>query len=751
LSIKRLIIILVVLMTAAPLGLILYAAVRQRDHESHRALTLAASVANKVFTEQNILVSGAEQLAMTLSHVPAIRNRDAFATNRILADLVSSSPQYTLIFMVDNNGVCWASPLPEQISKNYSERRYFYNALRTGRFSSGEFTIGKVLRSPILSFGYPVRDDAGNITGIVAIVIDLQRYQQLFEKDGLLSDTSVELMDHKGTILYSSIDQKRLGTQDRPELFDRMNSGNEEGAFEALGHQNIKRLFSYRKMKLKGEQRAYMYVRAGLNRDQLLSGIRRDFVINVSVLSGIMFMVIGLAIFISKRSIHDKIIILSNASRKIAQGDLSVRVANSVSGGELGELGLAFDEMADRLANNISERETAELELKKLEVQLSQAHKLESIGRLAGGVAHDFNNMLTPILGYAEILMTRIEPGSRNYEMLSNIRKSADKARILTQQLLSFGRKQVLEIKTIDMNEVINSFHEILRRTIRESIDIRLNLTGDLIGIRADRNQLEQILMNLAINAQDAIAYGGAITIETVPVVLDNEFVRQHVVVKAGKYLMMAVSDNGSGMDRDTSARIFEPFYTTKSMGKGTGLGLATVYGLVKQHNGYIWVYSEVGIGTTFKLYFPVVDELPSSDQDELPEEPGLTTAGLTILLVEDDEMVRGMVCNLLQRLGFDVIAPESPKHALKACEGRAVDLLISDVVMPEMTGPELYKKLQRYQAYLKVIYMSGYTDDVIIHHGVLDEGVNFIQKPFAVNKLVKKIESVLGGTPQLP
>lgn len=743
-SIKKLIIILMLLTTIAPLGLIVYTTVKQREHESDRAVAIAASVAGKVFSEQNILTSGAEQLAMTLSHVPAVRNRDTAAANQILSELVSSSPQFALIFLVDKSGACWASPLPEQLSKNYSERKYFYNALATGKFSSGEFTIGKVLRAPIFSFGYPIKDNAGNITGIVGIVINLERYRHLYSNGELSSDASILLVDHKGTILYSSIDSKLVGTQDRADLFQRMSEGPEEGTFAADGNLGIQRLFAFKKLRLKDEHNPYMYVRSGLRKDSVLAGIRRDFIINVSVLSSIMFLSLGLAVFIIKRSILDKIIVLRNAALKIAQGNLDVRVSDKVSGGELGQLGLAFDEMAHKLADNLDERKAAEGDLKKLEEQLFQSQKLESIGRLAGGVAHDFNNMLTPIMGYAEILMSRTEPGSRDFEMLDSIKKAADKSRVLTQQLLSFGRKQILDMKTIDLNEVINSFYGILRRTIREDINLRLCLTNDQIGVRADRNQIEQILMNLAINAQDAITNKGTITIETAPVTLDNEFVRQHAVVKAGKYLMLAFSDNGCGMDQETISKIFEPFYTTKELGKGTGLGLATVYGLVRQHGGNIWVYSEINSGSTFKLYFPAVGGQPEPEEEISSEEVNLSAGGTTILLVEDDEMVRSMVCDLLQKLGFDVIAPENPKQALKISEGLQIDLLISDVVMPGMTGPELYRKLLKSHGKLKVLYMSGYTDDVIVHHGVLDEGIDFIQKPFAINALAKKIDSVL-------
>jgi|GEM_PF-703888 len=398
------------------------------------------------------------------------------------------------------------------------------------------------------------------------------------------------------------------------------------------------------------------------------------------------------------------------------------------------------------IIRDISERKEAEAEKQTLMTQLGQSQKIESVGRLAGGIAHDFNNLLTPILVYAEMVKRRLPPDSRDAGRLDGIIQAADKARILTQQLLSFSRKQILEMKTLDLNEVIRAFHDILRRTIRESIAINLHLAEGEYGIRADRNQVEQVIMNLAINAQDAIADTGTIVIETAPMTLDDEYARSHAGVAPGRYLMLAVTDTGTGMDQETLDHLFEPFFTTKEVGKGTGLGLATVYGLVNQHGGHIWVYSEIDRGTAFKIYFPLADAAPEADG---PAETG-TGAGAvqagdhTILLVEDNEMVRNLVSDLLDSHGCRVIVAEGPRQALDLSAGQALDLLLTDVVMPDMNGPELYRILLGAHPDLKVLYMSGYTDNAIVHHGMLDEGINFIQKPFTVKDLARKIDAVL-------
>ncbi|KAB0664003.1 response regulator [Oryzomonas japonica] len=398
------------------------------------------------------------------------------------------------------------------------------------------------------------------------------------------------------------------------------------------------------------------------------------------------------------------------------------------------------------ILRDISERRAGEAERQALMIQLSQSQKIESIGRLAGGIAHDFNNLLTPILGYAELLKNHLPADSRDFEQVDRIMQAAGKAKALTQQLLSFGRKQILEMKTVNLNNVVMSFYEILRRTIRENIAIRLRLSEIVYAVRADRNQVEQILMNLAINAQDAIEDRGVITIETAPVTLDDEYVRRHEGLAPGRYLMLGVSDTGAGMARETIAHVFEPFFTTKDVGKGSGLGLATVYGLVEQHNGYIQVSSEAGEGTAFKIYLPIVEGALPEETAAVEKLSEVDVTGSTILLVEDNDMVRTLVGDLLEGCGCRLIVAGGPRQALELSAGREVDLLLTDVVMPDMNGPELCEKMRSSHPGLATLYMSGYTNDTIVHHSVLDDGVNFIQKPFTAGDLMRKIDAILNG-----
>ena len=379
-----------------------------------------------------------------------------------------------------------------------------------------------------------------------------------------------------------------------------------------------------------------------------------------------------------------------------------------------------------------------------LEEQYRQAQKVESIGRLAGGVAHDLNNMLAPILGYGEMLLDDFGANDYRRNHVEQIVQAGLRARDLVHQLLAFSRKQPLEYKPVDINQAIIRFERLMRRTIREDIEIKHILTPGALVIMADIGQVEQVIMNLAVNASDAMPEGGCLIIETALTDLDDNYALIHQDVKPGQYVMLSVSDTGCGMDDHTREHLFEPFFSTKGE-QGTGLGLSTVYGIVKQHDGNIWVYSEPGAGTSIKIYLPVSGE-PYVDED-IVKNIGNDQKGFeTILLVEDNVQVRRLAHAILKRYGYTVLVARNGSEALAilAAHEDPVDLLFTDVVMPEMNGKELFTKAAERLPGLKVLYMSGYTNRVIAHRGVLDEGVQFIQKPFGVKALVAKVRQVL-------
>jgi two-component system cell cycle sensor histidine kinase/response regulator CckA len=414
---------------------------------------------------------------------------------------------------------------------------------------------------------------------------------------------------------------------------------------------------------------------------------------------------------------------------------------------EISSKNIAFENQVYHMAyvRDISDRVNANKERETLEAQLIQSQKMESIGRLAGGVAHDFNNMLSVILGYSELIKTKLAPDDPIMRDFEQIQRAAKRAQDITQQLLAFSRKQVFEPKILNINELIRCFENNLSRLIGEDIELKFFPSRDIENIEFDPTQIEQILMNLAINARDAMPAGGNLTFETANVSLDEAYCREHVGFIPGNFVQISVSDNGNGMDTETISHIFEPFFTTKEIGKGTGLGLATVYGIVKQGGGFINVYSEPGRGTTFKIYIPVsTGDIESLNIDE---DQGPVLGSEAVFLVEDDEMVRKMVEVSLRKLGYTVLSAAGPEEALAIFpkEKNTVDLLITDVVMPKMNGKVLYKRLKSVRPDLKVLYMSGYTANVIVDHGVLNKGVQFISKPFSIIELSNKVRNALG------
>ena len=396
---------------------------------------------------------------------------------------------------------------------------------------------------------------------------------------------------------------------------------------------------------------------------------------------------------------------------------------------------------------DLTGRKQAEATLRLTEDQLRQSQKMEAIGILAGGVAHDFNNLLSVILSYSEMLMQDLKEGDPMRADLGEIKLAGNRATALTLQLLAFSRQQIIQPKILDLNEIIKDTEKMLRRLIREDVDFATIPAVDLGRCKSDAGQIEQVIMNLVVNARDAMPDGGKLTIETANVELDEEYARTHLGVRPGPYVMLAVSDSGVGMDKVTQARIFEPFFTTKEKGKGTGLGLSTVFGIVEQSSGSVWVYSEPGKGTTFKIFLPRTDEAQpvASPKTRVTSLRGVET----ILLVEDEEQIRNVARGILQRHGYRVIEARNPGEALLTCEqqGGTIHLLLTDVVMPQMSGKELANRLAPLRPEMKVIFMSGYTDGALV--GQLANGAEFLQKPLTPGALTQKVREVLDSPTQ--
>jgi hypothetical protein len=389
-------------------------------------------------------------------------------------------------------------------------------------------------------------------------------------------------------------------------------------------------------------------------------------------------------------------------------------------------------------------------ERKKLEDQLRQSQKMESIGRLAGGVAHDFNNMLAVILSYADELMERFSSDDSVREDLREIRDAGRRAAGLTRQLLAFSRRQILQLKPLLLSEVVSGMEKFIGRLIGEDIRLEYRLAPGLPLVIADEGQIEQVLMNLVVNSRDAMPRGGRLLVETALAGLDEDYARDHVAVKPGEYVQLSVTDSGTGMDEATRLQIFEPFFTTKERGKGTGLGLATVYGVVKQLGGYIWVYSEVGKGTTFKVHLPVAAETQLATGSTAATPAIHRAATETILLVEDDPSVRGAAKRILKGAGYTVIEADNGKRALELLQElkEPLHLLLSDVVMPEMGGHDLAERFAALLPGVPVLFMSGYSENAISEGGVLKPGIQLLQKPFDRDSMLKRVREVLDSRP---
>jgi len=402
---------------------------------------------------------------------------------------------------------------------------------------------------------------------------------------------------------------------------------------------------------------------------------------------------------------------------------------------------------AEELAQAVNARQKTEDALKRSEDQLRQAQRLEAVGRLAAGIAHDFNNLLSVVLGYAEELLQELPAAGPGYQEVGEIKRAGERASDLVRQLLIFSRQQLLAPQVLDLNDVLENIGRMLARLVGEQIELAFVPGAALGAVKVDPGQIEQVVVNLVVNARDAMPDGGKLTIATSNVELDETYAAEHLAVVPGPHVLLSVSDTGAGMDRDTQQHIFEPFFTTKAAGQGSGLGLSTVFGIVKQSHGHIWVYSEPAHGTTFKIY------LPRADRESVRTPPPVVapSGSETILLVEDEPQVRAIVKRALERGGYAVLSASGPEEALRICETTLtrIDLLLTDVVMPQMNGRELAERVRVLRPSSKTLFMSGYTDDAILRHGVLDEGVPFLQKPVTPSNLTRKVRETLDAPPR--
>jgi PAS domain S-box-containing protein len=858
---------LVVLIVAlAAFGLIIYSGLKLRDEAISNARRETYQLAEGIASEQQNLIAAAQQLILALAQLPDVKKQNAAKVEPILQDILKLNSQYSNIFIADKQGLVWATAVPVKPPFIVADRRYFKNALARGRLSSGEYVISRATSRPAFNVAHPLKDNRGETIGIISIGFVLDAFKHVLDRANLPPGSSFILLDHKGVVLYRAISPAEyIGKTYDPQLFRQMKEGPDTDTFIVpVTISGDKRILTYKKIRLPGEEEAFMYVRAGIPFDAILSKANETLIRNMAIFTSFILLAFWLAWVIGKRAIADRVTLLVSASQRLANGDLHVRVSDIVEGGELGNLGKTFDAMAQQLSlreqalsksernyreifnstkdtifvheadsgkilavnktfeemygysmdeisnitlqdlscgeppytmeetgqwlrktfnegpqsfewlakkkngenfwvevvlsttsiggegrvlavvRDIDERKQAEKERQKLEAQLRQAQKMEAIGQLAGGVAHDFNNMLQAITGYGSLLKQKMGGDNSLSIYVDQILSSAEKSANLTRQLLAFSRKQLIEMKPIDINDLVVNIGKLIQRLIGEDIELRTKTTDKALTVMGDRGQIEQVLMNLATNARDAMPKGGLLSIETAEYRVDETCFKDRMFEKPGLYALITVSDTGIGMDEKTKEQLFEPFYTTKEMERGTGLGLSIVYGIIKQHGGEIHLYSEVGKGTTFSIYLPLV-QMEKKDEAE-GELLSLKVGTETILLAEDQEEVRRALEMTLEGAGYRVIDAVDGEDAInKFKENKdSIQLIMVDVIMPKKSGKETIDEIKKIKPGVKVIFTSGYTSDIISREGILEKGMDFISKPITPYNLLAKIRKIL-------
>lgn len=597
-SIRKQIIILVAAMAVVPMGIIIYSVEDQRRDDRRDAELALSRLVNEVSNDQSVLLSGAEQLLSTLAYLPAVRSRDAQAISELLSELTHKTPQITNLLMIDSTGLVWASALPMKGVVRADDRRFFKNAMATGRFSSGEFTIGRVLSKPALSFGYPIKDTAGRITDIATVAFTLTHYNRLLKLKRMPENTSLVLVDHKGTILFHNTNPLLIGKEDK--LFGRMQGVADEGVFDAVGNSGINRMHAYQKIRMAGEETPYMYVRAGLPVSDLMNRTRAALFARGGLMLALTLMAFGFAVYLSKRGIIDKVVALQDATHKIASGNLDVRVSDYVKGGELGELGQAFDRMSETLIVDNERRKRAEDSLNRLNEELESRVKERTeelvflnkeLQAFSYSVSHDLRAPLVRLSGFVDILLDECRGKLTDQELhyLERIRSSGEKMRDLIDALLALSRVTSKELNFDRVNlaelatEIVAGVRE--QATGRE---IDFISPGSLI-VQGDPALLKLALENLIGNA---VKYSAR---------------KERTAIELGCFedkgkTVYFVKDNGAGFDPAYSSELFAPFRRLHREEEftGIGIGLATVQRIVRRHGGNIWADGSEGEGATF-------------------------------------------------------------------------------------------------------------------------------------------------------
>ncbi len=706
---------------------------RQRSIDADTARLGVSALRRAEYIDDN--VQGTGQLLYGLARAADLQSPDRPTCSQFLSNVRNEYPQFTGLLTIRPDGSLFCDSLQSGRELDLRDRAYFKAALSAPGGVVYEPVFGRLTGTPVLQIARPVRAADGTLQYVLLASLNLLK---IFELQGFtVPGARLLLVDRQGVVLATTrtdAGRERLGTAlASPELL-AFALEPQSAARELVGPDGELAVWSHAGTQVL--EATGLRVLASAPKQRLVEAANQSFRQDMLLLAVTAAGIFAAVWLLTETAIRKQVARISQMARRLAAGDMSARIAAPLPRGELGELMTVLNQTVTAL-------EKQRQDIDQLNERLRQSQRLEAVGQLTGGLAHDFNNLLTVVLGNAELLseLNRDRPEQR--QLADMIGQAAQRGAALTQRLLAFARKQPLAPKPVDLNQMLAGMDAMLRSSLGAQVEIELIRAAGLWPAVVDPGQLENALLNLALNARDAMPGGGKLTLETANVRLDDDYASQHAEVTAGQYVMLAVSDTGQGIPRENLSRVFEPFFSTKEAGKGTGLGLAMVYGFVKQSGGHISLYSEPGQGTTAKLYLPraVNTELPANEEARPEQVEG--GAG-SILVVEDDAAVRAYAASQLRLLGYQVLEAEHAQAALAVLtSGVAVDLLFTDVVMPGgMNGRLLAEEARRLRPGLRVLYTSGYTDNAIVHQGRLDPGALLLSKPYrraALDRMVRQ------------
>ncbi|MBU5636889.1 response regulator [Geomonas sp. Red69] len=860
LPIHLLIAFMLTIMALPSVGLIIYSGMEGRADDLRIATRATTYLLDNVASELNSKVEASRQLMEMLSLMPQVRQKDAAAVNRVLAELRQRCPSYANIMMVDRSGLTWATALPTAKPISLADRKAFKDARNSGRFSPGEYTVGKASNKPILNFAYPLKDDSGAFDGAILVGIDLTYIGTLLKASKLPPGTSFGIFDHKGIFIYRTVGaDKFVGTPDRSNQFEKMKNGPETGVIRLTSSDGIQRLSAYRKIRISPELPPYAYVRGGTPMDILLHEANHQLALNLAVMFLVLVLVFALNIWLSKRLIVNRISSLESASRSLASGDLRVRVGEEVRGGELGSLGGSFDEMADALSFELSQRmknedvlrEKSDLlelahdaiilleldgtilywnqgaattygydsaqamgqvihtllqtvfpkpqeeivqdllrvgrwegklshttsggesivvssrwalqrdkqgrpwrimeinsditEREKSQQELLKMQKLESLGVLAGGIAHDFNNILTGIMGNITLAQMTLDDAAQVHKLLKQAEKACQRASELSNQLLTFAKGGKPIKKNVAVRHLVEETVSLVLRG--SNVLSVLNLPTDLYLLEVDEGQVHQAFSNIVINALQSMPQGGTFTVTAANVILEEG---NSMALSAGRYVKFSFSDTGCGISPEDQKRIFDPYFSTKAGGKG--LGLSSAHSVIVRHGGYITVHSRPGVGTAFEVFLPAAKGEGHAVVPEPPPAAPVVVAipQRNILVMDDEEMIRDLICAILESLGCKVksCANGSEAIALYAAARESAtpfDAVIMDLTIPGgMGGEEAARHILEMDPLASLIVSSGYSNDPVMSDYAQFGFKATMAKPYRASEVAEVLDRVL-------